>query len=111
MGQVRTTAKVGVRSLVEEQRLLQVAPSGDFLGVAIWARRVALMAAFNPLALELMTSVRALGVCVEYCSLPHGSYSVCSSHLRAHGKLEKFGGPGNLRQGLSTLAPGKAWLH
>jgi hypothetical protein len=60
-----TAAKVGMCSLIKEQRLLQVARSCDFLRLAIWTWRVALVAALDPLALEIMSGMRAFRVCVE----------------------------------------------
>jgi len=62
-----------MRSLVEEQRLLQVARGRDFLRMSTWARRVALVAAYDSLALQFMAGMRTLPIRVENCSFPHDS--------------------------------------
>jgi hypothetical protein len=100
-----------VCSLVEQQRFLQVARSGDFVGMAIWSRRVALMAAFDSLALDIMPGVCAFRVCVKYSPLSHDSFLVAAA-VRMHMRSSKSSaGPQNFRQGLSALAPGVDWLR
>jgi hypothetical protein len=55
-----TVAKVSVCPLVEQQCRLEVARRGDFLCIAIGARRVALVAALDPLALNIVAAMRTL---------------------------------------------------
>jgi hypothetical protein len=62
-----------MRSLVEQQRLLQVARICDFLNMAVWPRRIAFVAALDSLTLDAMASLRAFAVRVEYGPLPHDS--------------------------------------
>jgi hypothetical protein len=65
--------------LVKQQCRLQVARRGDFLCTAIGARRVALVAALDPLALNIVAAMRGLCVCVEYRPFPHGSFPVAAA--------------------------------
>jgi hypothetical protein len=67
-----TVSKVGCRALVKEQGLLQVAQMGDILGGAAGARRIALVAILNPLALRVAIGACALCVCLENGPLSHG---------------------------------------
>jgi hypothetical protein len=94
-----------MRSLIEKQRRLQVATGGDFLRRAIWARRVALMTAFDSLALESLPSVCAFRVCVENGSLPHSSFlELLFTCIREARKVRPAGLARKLRQGLFGLS-------
>jgi hypothetical protein len=107
----RTIAKLAVCPLVEQQCRLQVARRGDFLCTAIGARRVALVATLDPLALNIVAAMRTLGVCVEYRPFSHDSFLAAAAVHMRNVKLESFGGPRNFRQGLTALAPVVDWLR
>jgi hypothetical protein len=94
-----------VGSLVEQQRLLQVARMCDLVRLAIGARRVALMASLDPLALGVVTGMRAFRVCVEECSLAHCSFLVQLAARRHLPTSKSSGGSRNFRQGLPALPP------
>ena len=70
---VPTTSEVTLGALVEEQSVLQVARSRDFLGTAIWARRVAFVVIFGSLALGIAAQMRAFAVGLESRPLTHFS--------------------------------------
>jgi hypothetical protein len=97
---VHTVPKVAVGFLVKEQRLLQVARGGDFVGMAIWTRRIALVASFDSLALEIMPRLCAFRVSVKNSPLPHDSFLSLLLFACLYGKLEKFGGPSEFRTGI-----------
>jgi hypothetical protein len=93
---VHTTSEVALGALVEEQRILQVARSRDFLHSSIWPRRVALVIFVELLALGVAISMCAFGIGLESRPLPHPACSVairCSAHLEVSGSSRISAGP------------------
>ena len=85
---VPTTSEVALGALVEEERILQVARRGDFLGSAVWTRRVALVVVVKLLALGVAVRRCAFRIGFESRPLPHYS-CIVAIQLRMH--LESFG--------------------